>query len=136
MTLRQSIAMALFGAALGVLACSTNAARSTPEAAGDSDWTSVPVHPSPVPEIEEDRATVKPRLVKPGKPTYPISLASEGIDGRVRLRYIVTEDGLAFPQSIQVVASTHPAFNAAAKETVRTGRFAPGQLDGYRVRVW
>jgi TonB family protein len=86
--------------------------------------------------IEEADATVKPRLLTIGAYRYPASLESAGVTGCVVLRYIVTEAGTADPRSIQVVRRSDPLFATAAIQMVRTARYAPGELNGRKVRVW
>ncbi len=67
-------------------------------------------------------------------PRYPPALAYAGITGRVELMYVVDTTGRAEPGSLRVLVSSHPAFEAAARESVTGGRSSPARLHGRMVR--
>lgn len=56
-------------------------------------------------------------------PSYPASLRQAGISGTVRLRFLVTPDGVVDPGSVRVTAATHPELGAAASQTVGNWEF-------------
>lgn len=65
---------------------------------------------------------------------YPEGMRMVGIDGDVRLRFIVGTNGRAEPGSIQVMSSTNKAFEAPAKKTIRDSQYRPAQYHGKPVR--
>ena len=66
---------------------------------------------------------------------YPKLLRQAGIQGRVLVRAIIDTTGRAEPASVQVVESTHPGFDQAARDFVLHARFSRGRLHGRAVRV-
>ena len=76
-----------------------------------------------------------PRLLSAGAPDYPPSLKGMGLEGAVRLRFVVDTNGRAMPETIEVISSTHPLFISAAKKTVTESRFEPGRVNGRAVKV-
>lgn len=66
-------------------------------------------------------------------PRYPEDLASKGIEGYVRLKYTVTENGNT--KDIVVVNSSHPGFERSAVNAARKFKFKPRVIDGEAVAV-
>src|SRR5207247_4732473 len=66
---------------------------------------------------------------------YPDLLRLAGIQGCVTVRAIIDTTGRAEPASVQVVQSTHPGFDQAARDFVLHARFSRGRLHGRAVRV-
>ena len=66
---------------------------------------------------------------------YPPALQSAGIGGEVTLTFVVDTSGRVESGTVQVVKSTHPAFEAPAREAVVKELFKPGKLHGQAVRV-
>ena len=58
-----------------------------------------------------------------------------GLEGTVRLRFVVDTSGRAMPETLEVIASSHPLFIASAKKTVTESRFEPGRVNGKAVKV-
>jgi TonB family protein len=56
-------------------------------------------------------------------PAYPASLRQAGVTGTVRLRFVVTPQGVVDPGSVRVVAASHPELGAAAAQTVQSWEF-------------
>lgn len=56
-------------------------------------------------------------------PAYPASLRQAGTSGTVRLRFVVTPEGVVDPGSIRVIAATHPELGTAASQTVQSWEF-------------
>lgn len=67
-------------------------------------------------------------------PVYPYSLTTEGIEGRVVLRFVVTPTGNVM-RAI-VMSSTRREFEKPAITAVEKWRFEPGMKSGVRVSVW
>ncbi len=68
------------------------------------------------------------------EPVYPQVMRSVGIEGVVRLRYVVGTSGKAEPSSIQVLSSTNKAFEAPAIDAIRKSTFKPAKMRGQAVR--
>lgn len=67
-------------------------------------------------------------------PRYPEDLASKGIEGFVRLKYTVTENGNT--KDIVVINSSHPGFERSAVNAARKFKFKPRVIDGKAVSVF
>ncbi len=78
----------------------------------------------------DDPASVE----KAGALRYPPVLQSAGIEGSVRLEYIVDTTGHAEPGSLKVLQSTNKGFDEAAKEAILKTIFRPGKFKGDKVR--
>jgi TonB family protein len=65
---------------------------------------------------------------------YPPALAHAGVAGRVELEFVVDTLGRVEPLSVRTLASTHPAFEAAARRAVLVSRFRPARWHGQVVR--
>jgi TonB family protein len=85
--------------------------------------------------LREDEVDELPSLIVPGQLRYPEVLAEAGITGSVTLSFVIDLQGRVESEGIQVVASTHSGFVAAAKEAVLTSRFRPARKGGEAVRV-
>jgi len=65
---------------------------------------------------------------------YPKSAREEGIEGRVMVRYTVTEQGL--PENVEVERSSGDhQLDRSAVSTVEKMRFIPGVIDGERASM-
>jgi TonB family protein len=67
-------------------------------------------------------------------PKYPATLAAVGIEGRVMVEFVIDTTGRIEPGSIHATESTHPAFEAAARETMQGSLFHPARLGSRPVR--
>lgn len=76
-----------------------------------------------------------PQVVVQGTGRYPPALASAGITGSVLVQFIVDSTGHPEPTSFQVIKSTHPAFEAPAREAALKTVYKPGKMHGRPVRV-
>lgn len=77
------------------------------------------------------RVVVADRTVEPmagPKPTYPEALRRARIAGSVRVRFIVDRQGSVDSASVEVLSSSHPAFDLPAVRAVRQWRFRPAQV--------
>ncbi len=68
------------------------------------------------------------------QPTYPPALRQVGVEGSVRLRYIVGIDGKVESGSIEVLMSTNKSFEAPAIEAITGSHFRPARVKGQKVR--
>jgi len=82
----------------------------------------------------EDQVDDPVRRIGGPNPVYPPAMQTVGIDGSVRLRFVVGTNGRAESSSIQVVSSTNKAFEAAAIKTIRESIFKPAMMRGQAVR--
>ena len=77
-------------------------------------------------------AADEPAIPLPGNalPVYPEELRAAGVDGYVRLRFVVTAAGTVDSASIRVLDETHPSFTKAVRAALRRHRFLPGRVGG------
>lgn len=73
-------------------------------------------------------------MVSQPVPRYPGPLQAAGIDGRVALEFVIDTAGRVEPASLRVLESTHPAFEAAAREALARASFRPARLGPRPVR--
>lgn len=77
----------------------------------------------------------KMKLLEMKPPHYPPRCLRLGIEGTVRLRVLVGEDGR--PQDASIGTSSGDAgLDQAALDAVRTWRFEPAKRDGVPLRAW
>lgn len=100
---------------------------------GLSDWAG----PSTVTGVVPAAAEVDepPALIRPGRAEYPPALEAAGVNGAVRIRFVVDSTGLVRDGSVEVLSATHPGFEDAARRAVAQGRFRPGRHRGRAVAV-
>ncbi len=67
-------------------------------------------------------------------PRYPQMLRDSGVEGVVRLRFVVDTLGRAEPATAEVVETTHQAFALSALATLPHMRFIPARVGDRRVR--
>ncbi len=67
-------------------------------------------------------------------PAYPDVMKSVGIEGVVRLRFVVGVNGRVESNTIQVVSSSNKAFEAAAVNGIQKVIFKPAKMRGQAVR--
>jgi TonB family protein len=67
-------------------------------------------------------------------PRYPASLASTGIDGAARFRFVVDTAGRVELGTVERIASSHSAFAQSVLSTLPRMRFTPARVDGRPVR--
>ncbi len=84
-----------------------------------------------LPATEVDDAVA---IIQQPAPRYPASLAQARVPGTVQLSYVVDTTGRVESGSVSTIASSHPAFEAAAREAVLESRFKPARLQGRPVR--
>jgi protein TonB len=85
--------------------------------------------------VEETPVYWKMQPVETRPPVYPPRCLRMGIEGTVRVKVLVGEDGR--PQEVTVGKSSgESALDEAAMEAVRTWRFEPARRNGVPVRAW
>ena len=67
-------------------------------------------------------------------PVYPEIMESVGIEGVVRLRFVVGANGRVEANSVVVISSTNKAFESNAIEAVVRSTYRPAQIRGQAVR--
>ena len=77
----------------------------------------------------------KPDRLAGPSPAYPEILRTAGIQGRVRVQFVVDTTGRAEPGTIRVVETPNPGFNELVKNAVLRSQFRPGRVRGRAVRV-
>jgi TonB family protein len=83
----------------------------------------------------EDAVTERPQLLRFPVPKYPDSLRAAGVSGRVLVEVIVDSSGHADSASVRILSSSHPGFEAPAREVVLGATYAAGRLNGRAVPV-
>lgn len=138
--------------ATGVSALSVAAACMTPRPAAAPAQQPAPAptpQPTAAPTQQPTPAPVQPQegpyplraLAKEGRPTLltqapwriPDSLRT--IEGRVVLQWVIDTNGRAAPGSLRILSSSHPGFDAVAREWVLANTWRPGRIDGRAVPV-
>lgn len=72
-------------------------------------------------------------IVSQSAPIYPPELKENGVEGQVRLTFVVNKEGL--PEDIKITDSTHGGFEATSVEAVSTWKFIPAEAEGKPVKV-
>ena len=73
-------------------------------------------------------------VLVPARPVYPPRLVSAGIEGEVRVEFVVDTAGRCEPSSVRIVSSTNPAFEASAQAAVCEAKYRAGRVRGQPVR--
>lgn len=85
--------------------------------------------------VEETPVIWKMKLIDMRPPVYPPRCLRMGIEGTVRLRVLVGEDGR--PQEVTVAKSSGDAgLDQSAIDAAREWRFEPARRNGEPVRAW
>jgi len=76
-----------------------------------------------------------PRQMVRTNPVYPYRARQRGIEGEVKVKLLVREDGTV--ASVSILESTPKGlFDAAVKKAVPKWKFSPGRIDGQAVPSW
>ncbi len=67
-------------------------------------------------------------------PHYPDSLEAVKLGGEVVAAFVVDTLGVADPNSLKILRSTHPLFSAAVRDVLPRLRYVPAVKDGVKVR--
>ncbi len=68
-------------------------------------------------------------------PRYPERLHQDGIEGTVLIEFVIDTMGRVKEESILILRSTNPAFEAPTREVIRQSLYSPGRVRGRAVRV-
>jgi protein TonB len=68
-------------------------------------------------------------------PAYPRMMQQANIEGQVLLQFVVEPDGHVTRSTIEVLNSTHKAFEGPARDMVQRCLFRPGRIRAQAVRV-
>lgn len=74
------------------------------------------------------------RVEGSGAPIYPPALVEQKVEGSVLAQYVVDSTGYTDPATVEILSSTHPEFVKSVRDALLVMRFAPGVVDGRRVR--
>ncbi|HKR55775.1 MAG TPA: energy transducer TonB [Gemmatimonadales bacterium] len=77
----------------------------------------------------------KPEVLSGPPPQYPELLRQAGIQGVVMVQAVVDTSGRVEPNSLKIVTSANPGFDANAKQTILKTLFRPARVYGHAVRV-
>jgi protein TonB len=98
------------------------------------EGTDEPLYSDAAP-VDETPVLWNLKLVDMKPPVYPPRCLRRGIEGRVRVRVLVGENGR--PQEVTIGESSgESALDQAALEAVREWRFEPAKRNGVPVRAW
>lgn len=67
-------------------------------------------------------------------PRYPAELERAGVRGSVELEYVIDATGHVEGGSVRVIASSHDAFIAVARDAILAGLYRPARYRGVAVR--
>ena len=67
-------------------------------------------------------------------PRYPDMLRTQGAEGFARVRFVVSANGRAEIETLEVLDATHPAFAEAVRAVLPRLRFAPAKVGRENVR--
>lgn len=98
----------------------------------------IPIDPSQMPAsyvFAENLTEEPPEMLRTPELAYPSVLLAAGVEGAVRLQFIVDTLGLVEAGSIRVLSSTHLGFQQAALDLARRAVFRPARVGGRAVRV-
>lgn len=85
--------------------------------------------------LDADGVDVPARLLPNSPlPRYPDFLRQSRLEGGVRVRFIVNENGRAELASLVILESTHPAFVESVRAVLGRLRFTPARVGRERVR--
>jgi protein TonB len=76
-----------------------------------------------------------PLLLTSPAPVYPATLREAGRQGTVLIEIVVDQEGRPEVETLRVLTSNHPLFEAAARRVVLGARYRPGRWRGRPVRV-
>ena len=67
-------------------------------------------------------------------PQYPSELLARRVQGKVTVRFVVDTSGFADAESVEILDSSNPQFEASVRSALPHMRFSPARLNGRRVR--
>jgi TonB family protein len=82
--------------------------------------------------LDVDSAAI--RDPRSAAPAYPLDMEARGIEGLVRVRFVVDSTGLIDVSTIKVLATTNESFARAVRAAMPEMRFKPASIGGRAVR--
>ncbi|HJQ41195.1 MAG TPA: energy transducer TonB, partial [Thermoanaerobaculia bacterium] len=79
---------------------------------------------------------VSPRITRMGSVPYPAVARLQRVEGTVLANVLVSETGQVLQVQILRGINRPVGLNEAAEQTMRRSSFAPGSVEGVRVRAW
>jgi TonB family protein len=123
----QALGAVVLAAAFVLLACET----PVPSQLGD-EATELALLDGTYLETAVD---TQPQRISSPRLEYPRLLKEAGIEGDVLMQAIVGTDGRVEPGSVEILESSHEAFDLPSKQLLEGSRFRPGIVDGKAVRT-
>jgi periplasmic protein TonB len=77
----------------------------------------------------------KPSVLSAPPPPYPDMLKQAGIQGRVLIQAVIDTTGRAEPNSVKILQSPNPGFEAGSRSWIMHALFRPARVHGRAVRV-
>lgn len=96
----------------------------------------LPVPCTPTSDVYAENAVDKPAkaLTGYGVPEYPDLLKQAGVEGRVRVSFVIDIDGRADVRTLTVLEASRPEFAESIRKALPTMRFLPAELRGRKVK--
>jgi len=126
--LARSVGYGAVAAGLVFLACETEAPHALTE---QSSVTSARV----AQVFDESVLDRVPERLSCPVPAYPALMREARIEGQVQLQFVVEIDGTVESNTVEVLDSSHRAFEAPARNMIARCRFRPGRVDESPVRT-
>ncbi|MBM9616333.1 energy transducer TonB [Desulfobulbus rhabdoformis] len=95
----------------------------------------LPKHGPPQTRFNPDEVDKMPQAVATTQPMYPYRAKRLGVEGAVRIRFLVNKSGRA--EMFKILESKPPGeFDQAVQKTVKNWKFKPAIKDGRAVETW
>ncbi len=95
----------------------------------------LPKHGPPRSRFNPDEVDKMPEPIATGQPMYPYRARRLGIEGAVKIRFLVTKSGRT--DLFKILEAVPPEeFNNAVEKTVKNWKFKPAIKDGRAVETW
>lgn len=131
--LARSAAYGVVAAGLVFLACETEAPQALSDGGGPGESSVTSAQAAQV--FDESVLDQVPERLSCPVPAYPALMREARIEGQVLVQFVVETDGTVESSTVEVLNSSHRAFEAPAKDMIARCRFRPGQVDGHPVRT-
>lgn len=86
-------------------------------------------------ELDSSQILIKPVLLSNPKPSYPRWAVNKGIEGVVRIKFLVDKKGRV-SNSLILESSGYPVLDSAANNFVFSLKYSPAEVDGKPHNVW
>jgi len=85
--------------------------------------------------FQESVVDERPERLSCPSPQYPRMMQQANIEGQVLMQFVVEPDGHVTRQTIEIMSSTHRAFEGPARDMIQRCLFRPGKVRTSSVRV-